>query len=567
MHRRADARADAALGAYTYVDLAGATQGPFAARALARWHEDGFLERALALRRDGDGRETTVGDVVDALRARDRARDEEDDDADDARARENDGAVDDVADDDRDDAGARRDDARASALDDRLSRLLAIGGGELPRARAVTPDVADEGGCEDAAARETMGSETVGDDARARAYRRPRGWRDILRATRERVRRGRAAMGEPLGEEDETGTWSAAVNARLRDPRPDGRARGTEPDEEGALPEEPAPIDLREPFWVIEDRARMDGELDAERLNAAVAEQLRNTSKPPASGDARSDDSDVSWSGKPGGLERQAARAAERAALEAAQRNAREAAARTERAEDAAAVEEDEAARARAATEEARRRRHEMEQYFAANPYAGEWWLTEQENDGKFTLGPFAYHELLERLPHVAVAHRRDDDAWRVVGPYAARERVEGYGRNMDGAVLSFDRDEADADAAASRDMETEAWFDVVTSVIDVEGEVQNALSRNVGDEKDVNAWFDREMSKVKLPPGIAPMKSVKSTQRKRRRGFETRVVANETQNLASARVLGDLYQAVTRNRKRLFAAIIEPVLDEWERE
>jgi hypothetical protein len=59
----------------------------------------------------------------------------------------------------------------------------------------------------------------------------------------------------------------------------------------------------------------------------------------------------------------------------------------------------------------------------------------------------------------------------------------------------------------------------------------------------------------------------VKSTQRKRRRGFETRVVANETQNLASARVLGDLYQAVTRNRKRLFAAIIEPVLDEWERE
>ena len=57
MSRRADARADAALGAYAYVDLAGATQGPFAARALARWHEDGFLERALALRRDGDGRE------------------------------------------------------------------------------------------------------------------------------------------------------------------------------------------------------------------------------------------------------------------------------------------------------------------------------------------------------------------------------------------------------------------------------------------------------------------------------------------------------------------------------
>ena len=317
MSRRADALHDAALGAYAYVDLAGATQGPFAARALARWHEDGFLERALALRRDGDGRETTVGDVVDALRARDRARDEEDDDADDARAREGDGARDGVADDDRDDDGARGDDARASALDDRLSRLLAIGGGELPRARAVTPDVADEGGCEDAAARVTMGSETAGDDARARAYRRPRGWRDILRATRERVRRGRAAMGEPLGEEDETGTWSAAVNARLRDPRPDARARGTEPDEEGALPEEPAPIDLREPFWVIEDRARMDGELDAERLNAAVAEQLRNTSKPPASGDARSDDSDVSWSGKPGGLERQAARAAERGGAEA----------------------------------------------------------------------------------------------------------------------------------------------------------------------------------------------------------------------------------------------------------
>tara|TARA_B110000003_G_scaffold177773_1_gene177166 strand:- start:6403 stop:7035 length:633 start_codon:yes stop_codon:yes gene_type:complete len=171
MSRRADARADAALGAYAYVDLAGATQGPFAARALARWHEDGFLERALALRRDGDGRETTVGDVVDALRARDRARDEEDDDADDARAREGDGADDDVADDDRDDAGARGDDARASALDDRLSRLLAIGGGELPRARAVTPDVADEGGCEDAAARERW-------DRRRRATTRARGRTD-----------------------------------------------------------------------------------------------------------------------------------------------------------------------------------------------------------------------------------------------------------------------------------------------------------------------------------------------------------------------------------------------------
>ena len=121
---------------------------------------------------------------------------------------------------------ARADDARASALDDRLSRLLAIGGGELPRARAVTPDVADEGGGEDAAARETMGSETAATTRRARAYRRPRGWRDILRATRERVRRGRAAMGEPLGEEDETGTWSAAVNARLRDPRPDGLRAG-----------------------------------------------------------------------------------------------------------------------------------------------------------------------------------------------------------------------------------------------------------------------------------------------------------------------------------------------------
>ena len=562
-----DAPARAARARYTYVDLAGATQGPFAATALARWRRDGFLERDLPLRDFDDGGVTTVGDVADAVDAVERARDDVRDD--DAR-RASDATRRARGDDDDDDDDARAsadDDARASALDDRLSRLLAIGGGALPRARPATADDArdDRGGGETTGGADEA---TRGDDAEtARRYRRPRGWRDILRATRERVRRGRAAMGEPMGEDDETRAWSAAVNAAVRDPRPDASARETEPDEEGALPEEPAPIDLREPFWVIEDRARMDGELDAERLNAAVAEQLRNTSKPPASGDARSDDSDVSWSGKPGGLERQAARAAERAALDAAQRAAREAAARTERAEDAAAVEEDEAARERAATEEARQRRHEMERYFAANPYAGEWWLTEEENDGKFTLGPFAYQELLERLPHVAVAHRREDDAWRVVGPYAARERVEGYGRNMDGAIVSFDRDEADADAAASRDMETEAWFDVVTSVIDVEGEIENAFSRDVGDEKGVNAWFDREMSKVKLPPGIAPMKSVKSTPRKRRRGFETRVVANETQNLASARVLGDLYQAVTKNRKRLFAAIVEPVLDEWERE
>lgn len=60
-------------------------------------------------------------------------------------------------------------------------------------------------------------------------------------------------MGELLGEEDEMGMWSVVVNVWLWDSRSDGRARGTESDEEGALSEEFVLIDFCELFWVIED--------------------------------------------------------------------------------------------------------------------------------------------------------------------------------------------------------------------------------------------------------------------------------------------------------------------------
>ena len=140
-----DAPSRAARARYTYVDLAGATQGPFAATALARWRRDGFLERDLPLRDFDDGGVTTVGDVADAVDAVERKRDDDDDDdarrADDA-TRNARGDADDDDDDARDGAD---DDARASALDDRLSRLLAIGGGALPRARPATADDARDG--------------------------------------------------------------------------------------------------------------------------------------------------------------------------------------------------------------------------------------------------------------------------------------------------------------------------------------------------------------------------------------------------------------------------------------
>ncbi len=104
---------------YTYVDLSGRTQGPFDEIALARWHLTDHLQRAHVVRASDDGRETTVGDIVDAARARAAA----------ARARGDESAEEPAA------AGEVEADGvdAPSALDDRLSRLLAIGGGTLPQ--------------------------------------------------------------------------------------------------------------------------------------------------------------------------------------------------------------------------------------------------------------------------------------------------------------------------------------------------------------------------------------------------------------------------------------------------
>lgn len=62
-----------------------------------------------------------------------------------------------------------------------------IGGGEFLCVCVVMLDVVEEGGCEDVVVWDVMGLETAGDDARARAYRRSRGWRDILCVMWERV--------------------------------------------------------------------------------------------------------------------------------------------------------------------------------------------------------------------------------------------------------------------------------------------------------------------------------------------------------------------------------------------
>ena len=279
----------------------------------------------------------------------------------------------------------------------------------------------------------------------------------------------------------------------------------------------------------------------------------------------------MSWSHKPGGAERQAAAEAEAAELEAAAQRSRAAAvAAAERASGAVvarADQIDEKERTRLAAEEERRQYEDMMRYFAANPFAGQWWLPDDERGGEFSLGPFSYDELVSRLPHVMVAHRREDDAWRVVGPYAARDRVENYGRVVDGAVVSLGQEDGEIGAAADRKLEVETWFEAVTSVLDVETDVKDPFPRDdIGDRDALSSWFDREIAKVKVPVGTAPMSTKSSHQRKRRRGFEMRVVADERQNAISARVLGDLYQAVMKNRKRLFASIIEPVLEDWER-
>jgi len=412
------------------------------------------------------------------------------------------------------------------------------------------------------------------DDGRAlKKYRRPRGWRDILSATRDRVQKGRAAMREPMDPSEETFVgWTLEVNAAARDPRPDLARLERVPDEEGALPEAPEALDLREPFWLIEDRASKDGALDAAALNAAVAEQLRNSSKAARAADEESDKSDVSWSAKPGGYERQAAReaAAAAAAAAAAEMNERAAAAARAAAERAADAKEktpevDERAPQITAEEEARRREEAAVRYFAANPYAGHWWLPDDTQGGEFSLGPFTYDDLVNRLPHIMVAHRREDDAWRVVGPYSARERFENYGRDVDGAVISLSGASGENTEAAEREIEIESWFGVATSIIDVDGDVKNPFPRDsVADERGVRAWFDAEMAKVKLPAGVAAPKTSGTTQRKRRRGFEMRVVADEQQRFVAARILGEVYRAMTKNRKRMFATIVEPILDDW---
>lgn len=538
---------------YTYVDLEGETQGPFEEAALVRWHLDGFMPRSQRAACASTGVETTIGEIVDRLF--DRGRGE---------AKEGETVTEDET-------------RRTSSLDAKLERLLKMGGGSLPMPAVpgfavglgddrVVGSKTENSGAEEDALGITLDASAIA----LEKYRKPRGWRDILSATREMVRKGRAAMREPMAETDETNTtWSLEVSATVRDPRPDLSKLDEVLDEEGALPEEPAALDLREPFWVIEDRASKDGELDPEALNAAVAEQLRNTAKPLQSADAQSDRSDVSWSVKPGGLDRQQAR-------EAAVREAREAAVTKERESRAKAMatearrgesERDERMPEISAQEETQKREAEAVRFFAAKPYAGQWWLPDDTRGGEFALGPFTYDDLVSRLPNVMVAHRREDDAWRVVGPYSARERFENYGRDIDGALVSLSRDEGD-DAAAERDMEITMWFDVATAIIAGDEDLKDPFPCiRVDDGRDVRAWFDKEMSKVELRGGIAPPKSPVAPQRKRRRGFEMRVVANEQQNLISARVLGELYQAVTKNRKKLFAGIVEPVVDDWLRE
>ena len=566
---------------FAYDDLQGQRQGPFPASSYAAWHAAGFLAREHALVVVGgarDGERVTLGDVIDGD-----VRDEGEIEVEAARPRA-------TGDGDAASAGTA---PASSALDDRLSRLLAAGGGTLPTVDASVGRAAYAGELEPATSPKTK--KKAPRDALAKAYARPKTWRDILSTTRARVSRGRAAMGAVAEDGSGATTLTVALDASdgAADPREDYREllRNNDDDEEGALPALPPPIDLREPFWALEDRATQGtegGVIDADALNAAVAEQLArdHRANEAADADARSDRSDISWSAKPGGLERQAKRAAEREAA-LLERKAADAAAAASyydinRAEYSDGDDDGGMPAAHAAPREVdeqeilAQRKHDMLAYYAANPYAGQWWLPDDNNNGAPMLGPYSYEELVANLPHIMVAHRRDDDAWRVVGPYTARDKVEGYGRAADGAPMSFSANDgaADVEAARERDIQTDAWFDVVTEIIDVENELTSAplAKPNDADTRDIESWFSREMEKVALDSSEVSKSKVAAKQhapapRKRRRGFEMRVSTDDVQNHTAARVIGELYKNLMKNRKRFFASIVDPVLADWERE
>ena len=132
----------------------------------------------------------------------------------------------------------------------------------------------------------------------------------------------------------------------------------------------------------------------------------------------------------------------------------------------------------------------------------------------------------------------------------------------------------ADVEAGRERDIQTDAWFDVVTEIIDVENELTSAplAKPNDADTRDIESWFSREMEKVALDSSEVSKSKVAAKQhapapRKRRRGFEMRVSTDDVQNHTAARVIGELYKNLMKNRKRFFASIVEPVLADWERE
>ena len=568
--------------AYAYDDLSGTRRGPFARESYVAWFRAGFLRKSHELIVVGgarDGERVCVEDIVDE-RARNAG----------VEARGDGGG---------DGDGKSERSPERTALDARLMRLLERGKGTLPtieqnlsRARVSV----DGGETRNVRAMTTSVTTTpvTTTTTKAKTRARARTWRDILSATRARVAHGRARM-VPIKDENsmESRTIEVALDVAngARDPREDYRELLRDADaEEGAVPEPAKPIDLREPFWVLEDRATKGasgGVIDAEALNAAVAEQLANERRATAAAaidaDASSDRSDISWSAKPGGLERQARRAEEREAALFERRAA----------EEAAAVgydlyEDDTAGAALAseietlmetddnAAERARlNQKREMLAYYTENPRAGQWWLPDDNNGGAPTLGPFGYDELTAKLPHIMVAHRRDDDAWTVVGPYSERDKVENYGRAAHGAAVALRNHDAETDyeAARERDLQTSAWFAAVTEMIDIEDDlkVPSKAEPSETEASAIKSWFAREMSKVKLDTSELSSMFSKPAHvgepRRRRRGFELRVTADDVQNHTAARVIGELYKNLMKNRKRLFASIVEPVLDDWDAE